>query len=555
MTFQQIDDSAHDDEKPLDVALLKDVEANYAAALQARTRSASCTFDLRDNPRWCCLNRGVCPILWHLSPGTNEVTIRVRGNPDAAASGSTLGVYILPLGMVSRFLPDNEEEVTVSGTSGTNTYTLTLDTSDYEGWVFIGVTFESDQGTAVQLTDTGTGKGYDVFESNASPWTSSYVWVNNTNSHYSSGHEVPCAAIQMVDSSASASPLTQPSQIIRVEVVASPASYRLWVHPPFLRSGFQEVNEGEWNSVEDYAEIIPLGSLDVRSIEITETGVSALPSLGGMTDTGRSTAATILHRLYARGEVLFREFTRVHHVGPTQYGDQEDGHFAGEMLAKTGHTQPHTDAWTTLRGFVVGGDSPYRLNSTAYARTHYTVALYFFLTHYDDDEGLRQRPHSIRMRLRLTDLDGTTDVVTGSAVTFGASGEGVASWAHLGIADAYRTPPPAHLGAFYVSGLSNSLERGTLRTHALRHGLHPASSIVTGTEEGWWYRATLTIRDDHADVRRALFLQVLGGGSSLDGRGEDRYDDWGGRHIHIPTITVISTPLASLAGVTPGTAV
>lgn len=558
MSFQQVDDTAHASQKPLDVSLLKIIERNYAAALQARTRGASCTFDLRDKPVWCALDRAICPILWHLSPGVNEVTVRVRGNPNAAGSGSKLGAYILPLDMVSRYMPDDEDDALVTGTTGTNTYTLTLDTSDYEGWVFIALTFKSDQGTAVQLTDTGTGKGYDVFESSTSPWTSSYVWVNNTNSHYSSGHEVPCAALQLYDSSAARVHGPQ-KQIIRVESVASPASYRLWVYPPYIRGGFQEVNENEWNTAEDYAEIIPLGSLDVRSIEVRESSVSALPSLDGMTDTGRPTSASILHRLYERGELLFREFTRVHHVGPTQYGAQEDSHFTGEMLSKAGHVQTHTDAWTTLRGFVVGDDSPYRLDGILHRRTSYTVAFFFALTHYDDNNaGPQSRPHSLKFRLVLSDLDDELDdeldTVEGGSVSFGDSGQGVASWGHRGINNAFQNPPPAHLGAFHVSGLSNDLERGTLRTHALRHGLQPGASIVTGTDEGWWYRATLSIQDTHTDARRALFLQVFGGGDSLDGVSEATFDNAGGRHIHIPTITVISTPIVSLIATTPGVA-
>lgn len=549
MAFQQIDDTAFTNRRPLDVALLKDIEGNYAAALQARTRGATCTFDLRDMPVWCALYRGVCPILWHLSPGTSEITVTVRLDPDAAASGSTLGAYIQHLDATSRAIPENEDEDIVSGTSGTTTLSLTLDTTGYSGWVLIGVTFESDQGTTVTLTDTGTAKGSDVFESSGAPFASSYVWINNTNSHYSA-HEVPCAAIDLVDSSGSASPHYPTKQILRVESVAAGASYRLYVYPPFIRSGFEEVNDGRWSTTEDYAQITPLGSASIRSIEVRESAITALPSLGGMSDAGQSTAAALLQRLYARGELLFRELTRVHHIGPTQSASSADADFASGALSKAGHTMLHEDAWTTVRGFCVGGDSPYRVGTTGRVRTSYTVAFYFFLTHYENDAGPQSRPHSVQFRLGCTDLDGVTDSVVGDAVTFGTAAAAIPSWGHRGHTGAYRNPPPAHLGAFYTAGLSEAASLGTLRQHAFRSGLHPPTALATGNDAGWWYRATLTIRDTSPDDRRALFLQVRGGGASLDGLPASRYN--GGRHIHVPTITVISTPYMSLDGTEPG---
>jgi len=323
MSFQKIDDSYVVADKPLSAALLQDIQGNARAAREERLPACAWTVDYRNHPRLCAYERHALPYIVKLPSGTNEIKIRVRCSP--GAGGVTLGAVIVPITWVDRPLPaDMDTQSIVSG--GESTYTLTLDSDDINGltgWCIIALTVFSVEGTAVEIEDSGTAATDGHLEATKT------TFLKFGGPSTSFGDEIPCAAVEVrryTSGNPSSSATWIPELLSRRQVVRAEdtgATSKLWFYPP-VGVDQAALSTGSGYSVIDVAWWIPLGYLDLFSVEIRVSGIGALPSAGTSLNARQRAMGSQGRRLYAESHHVFTHHGRWHHIGPQSDPDNTD---------------------------------------------------------------------------------------------------------------------------------------------------------------------------------------------------------------------------------------
>lgn len=515
MAFQQIDDVAWGDDKPLDAALLQDIYGNVQEARAVRTRAGAWGATYSDLPRLCSgVHKAVVPFLWWLDPHVTELTVRVQHQPAAqTVSGFTLGVSISDIQTGMRYVPGNADDETQIGsaTTGTVTTTFTLDSdalADVEpGWCLVFLEMLSDEGTTADVHDgLGAKKPDQVLN-----WERAFIVLKGGNSAYS-GDEVPCALIEIYDVSEAATLYPGKYQVLRVNDFGG--DQRVYVYP-FLPETSAEATQ--YNNLGDYARVTPLGYTDLISVEIEATDVQGLDDPGASLDAGAPTRAPIASQLYRDAEEQFRRATATHHIGPQADRREEDPDFAGEALDKLSNFVDLAAAWTNFAEAQIGPTDTYKPYNGApqYTRTAYEAVAVVLLQYYEA-QGREARPWSLDLRASCIDPDRSSNTVDGQTLTLGSSPDdaflahGSRGFRHSPEA-LFREVMPPYLAGFSVAGNNAPAEYSTLRAHALR-GVWPVP--VWGC--GHFVAVPLSMLDTEKATTRYLRLQVRAAGGELE---------------------------------------
>lgn len=543
MAFQQIDDRATDPDEYVDAATLKDTFGNIQAAQQARVRSGVAVFgdvDSSNNvlrPRICVYNgRAVIPMLWHKVQGETEVRVSVRHKtPSNVTSGGTemvIGVQALSLDQVLRTAVSLSPSATtnVSNSSTSVTTSLNVSTANLApGWNLIMVYFgASGEGSWVDIEE-GTGKPQNVVTANG--WTYGGVWVDTSTDDYSAT-DVPCQAVRFINNGSGDADdrLPGPTQIIRVQALGT--DYFLHTYPriPVSSDDLADEHDEWYDPTLDYYQYQELGYIDLESIQIKTNAIRAIPDAGALLDGGRPASALAAIALTGASDQVWREHTRIHHMGPSNDPSLLDAAFTPSVpVNRLSHSVLNDATWRTIGQTLVAAEDGFTLEGTTYYRTRYETAALAMLSHIANDSGLGTRVFAVSFRIRMTDLDGSSNAVTGEEITLRIASARMP----VGVRD------PTGYDYALLAGWHLQLQRGTLSHHALR-GVWPASAWSQMPPDSIT-PVLCNVLDTSTASERLLSLQVRGAVQSLEPTSF-----FYPKHIHLMTWTAISAPLGEI---------
>lgn len=554
MAFQQISIDAYLDGASLDQATLKDVEGNLDAARSARRRAVTWVADALHPVRMCGLSRVCIPFLHQLTPGTVELTVRVRHQAAAqTVGGCTLGIAVQSVesalgssnagyGMI---FSDVETATITSAMTSKRTEDFIIDDTTIEplsGWVVVWVTWTSDQGTPAPITNKSGTDAPSVLASFGS------VGLTLTNPMDPYSETVLTEAVDVYDASASAQ-LVEPHQALRAHALTS-GNISVYTWPPMPFAALDDT----YDPAADYARRIPLGYTDIYSVQVIESDADGWPDHRPALDTGREASGPRTYQiLYDRAEYMLRRQTRAYACGPSvSYTDDDPDLNPAEPLDRFTRSVELTTSWQILSRSMVGYDDLYVQDAGAgdvsYRRCLYRLAAMVWGHHYER-EGQSRRVQLVDFRLVVRD---PAEVASATTVTL-ETGLRFPTMPHKGYVGegVYTSNPAAYLGGLFgydLQPLTPSSGGAPLLAHALRS---------TWTQGKWQGVANAPLAGGDAGIRwvtgrvlaamprRALTLEVRlsGTGADIDGRTSYR----GGRFMHCAAVGVVAEPVESLA--------
>ena len=364
MAFQRIDEAKVNADGRGSTALVQDLANSNRAALVARGRGITTSFDRRNAPRLCGLETMMVPWLVRLAPGAETLTCELRGA--VVQADVDVGLIAKPLSQYGRRVAGGNDVETAWAVAAEATKTLTRSNLDSEGltdWIIVWITVLSDTGTETVIAD-----GAGIHAGHMSRWRFQAVKFGaQCGAPFAAG--CPQAAIQIKSydpnageavgdstnklySHGTVTPFLPahpagPRQICRVWNEAAGLNHA-FVWPPYSEDGtarndFDRVDVAYW---------IQLGYLELYGVHFVEA-VAALPAFGAIYNTGRPASARHARRLYQQSERVFGSQTRIHRAGPPTPQMEDVDHLDG--------THPAVN-WYGAGSITAGGGGDAPLN-------------------------------------------------------------------------------------------------------------------------------------------------------------------------------------------------
>jgi hypothetical protein len=365
MAFHRKDEARLGADKPLSTALLQDLDDSADAAWAGRGRRATWSFDARNRPRWCGLDRVGLPILWPASYGCKEVKVTIWGT--IQGEDVSVGLYARRADDLARQITEPPavagSTLSPSGSRQSVTLTLGADVLGARAWspraqdreYLLLPYLESSE-------DAGTPIGHA-----ASGWDR---WAVDFPSSAALPDSIPPAVLRMARTPSSggaavATPDGYPAlgQILRTESSAD----KIYTYPP---PGVQ-YDSVLGTSYNDDGTIHVLGNFLIDAIEVRESAFYDLPSRGYSLNAGQYPAAQAARRIYAKSRKTFASRTNIYRLGPSRA--LEDALQQDQSAAALGTNAGSPAAGVWYAGTVGSGYGP--MNQT---RPEYKIASAIF---------------------------------------------------------------------------------------------------------------------------------------------------------------------------------
>lgn len=541
--FVAVDQAAYGDARVLDTFLAKTARSNTEDTHKKRAKqgvwcAGSIFNDVHIRPRLCCYNeRALVPYPWYLAPGVSTITAVVRHTvPSNVSGGVTEGTLSLTVVPLERALdegftgaPTGSGVATLSQqTSAVNT-TLTVDVSQLgPGWVIVFLGWESALGSFSQI-DEGTGKGNLVLAG----WRYGFYEIASaqTTINVANLPDAPCWVVSPLDIAVVDDELRLPGtrQVLRMYENAITNNVEIDIWPPLDDVSSNYVGFGGLDSTSDALYYAELGYTDIRSVLISET-IANYEDRRATYDAQQYTSATNAGILVGEQVQAWMQAGRIHRLGPHHSADGSSGDLLDNTIPrdKIGYaTQIFTETsgdWRTLLRAEVGAGDTFSWDGVNRRRCRYRVFVLFGITVRTDKTGVSE--FGIETRIRLTDVDGTGNLVTTEF------GEDVVKAARVPkggrYVDTYRNAAPWALLARYHADRNS--ER--LAYHALK-GVWPESAW--GGQ--WYYQIVDVVDASTASLRRLRWDVRLVDSDDQDGTLLTK-----DTHIHLVSAKVFDAP-------------
>lgn len=436
MAFQQIDDTATADDKPLDTGLCRDVLGNASQARTDRIKGCTAGYHFVYPAKISALFPMCIPYIWPLTPGVTQITLTLRHKTPSNVTAGEIEMVVGASAHRMATYDDSPGQPTVSAnltiSASMMTTTLALDVSDLSTGnatdILILLRFASSQGRERDLYTTGGDDAQETFLGVGN----SFAAMSSNNTFAAAS--IPTKAIQLTDDGGLV--WIPASQILMVVPRSAGSSdFKAIVWPAFGTyddHGLNYTADQLWGSADYHPadasgelkwQYFDLGYIELFSVEIRETAITTMATSNERFNAKRRPSSLVGATLYSDAESVIFEQARVQSIGPSsETAKLGPVHFTTEPIDRIGNHVHNYDSTGTpyidedfqaIAGCVIGDEHTYvDTSGTTKTRTLITAAGLLQMHHYEDNSGGRGQLHyKVDTQLYLSDMDGTTDTV------------------------------------------------------------------------------------------------------------------------------------------------